>query len=95
MKLCQPEMRLLPSYLAMTNCIGPMCLKSVPQRGFSLAIFCESPFQNPSWDNLWCNLGTSSALHCQFPPEKESALSQESNLMVAGSAALLLSAGEL
>jgi hypothetical protein len=34
----------------------------VPQRGFSLAIFCQSPFQNPSWDNLWCNLEESSIL---------------------------------
>ena len=45
--------------------------------------------------NLWCNPGATSVLNCQISLEKDSALSQESILMVAVSVVLPLAAGEL
>ena len=67
----------------------------MPQKGFPLAIFGQSPSQNASWVNLWGNPGATSVLNCQISLEKDSALSQESILMVAVSVVLPLAAGEL
>lgn len=70
------------------------CFRSEPQRTFPSAIFCQSSSQNPSWDHLWCNPGATSALNCQISLEKDSALSQESILMLTVPVVLCLAAGD-